>query len=118
MILSPHSAADLGICRYEMLINVLEGGVVVELGCVLLTPAATQVVDDITKFPGAEWFPGARLNFAENLLRFSDDHPAYIYQVGIALARSTHFVVLVLCLAGFISSLSVFRVTVAAKARP
>ena len=28
--------------------------------------------------PGAEWFPGARLNFAENLLRFSDDQPALI----------------------------------------
>src|SRR5688572_2077895 len=26
-----------------------------------------QVVDDLGKFPGAKWFPGARLNFAENL---------------------------------------------------
>ena len=26
----------------------------------------------------AEWFPGARLNFAENLLRFDDDQPALI----------------------------------------
>ncbi|WP_226648370.1 acetoacetate--CoA ligase [Microbulbifer variabilis] len=28
--------------------------------------------------PGAEWFPGARLNFAENLLRFRDDKPALV----------------------------------------
>ena len=28
--------------------------------------------------PGAEWFPGARLNFAENLLRRTDDTPAVI----------------------------------------
>ena len=28
-----------------------------------------KVVDNINKFPGAEWFLGARLNFAENLLR-------------------------------------------------
>jgi acetoacetyl-CoA synthetase len=28
--------------------------------------------------PGAEWFPGARLNFAENLLRRADDSPAII----------------------------------------
>ena len=28
--------------------------------------------------PGTEWFPGARLNFAENLLRRSDDTPAII----------------------------------------
>ncbi|MEM4495017.1 MAG: acetoacetate--CoA ligase [Candidatus Caldarchaeum sp.] len=27
------------------------------------------VVDDLSKFPGARWFVGARLNFAENLLR-------------------------------------------------
>src|SRR5512139_2309284 len=25
------------------------------------------VVADLSKFPGTEWFPGARLNFAENL---------------------------------------------------
>ena len=28
--------------------------------------------------PGARWFEGARLNFAENLLRHRDDHPAII----------------------------------------
>jgi acetoacetyl-CoA synthetase len=39
-----------------------------------------QVVDDLKKFPGAAWFPGARLNFAENLLRFRDDRPAFIFR--------------------------------------
>jgi len=39
-----------------------------------------KVVDDLTKFPGAEWFPGARLNFAENLLRYRDDHTAFIFR--------------------------------------
>lgn len=38
----------------------------------------TSVVDDIDKMPGAKWFPGARLNFAQNLLRFRDDSVAYI----------------------------------------
>ena len=28
---------------------------------------------------GPRWFPGARLNFAENLLRYSDDHPALVF---------------------------------------
>jgi acetoacetyl-CoA synthetase len=28
---------------------------------------------------GPRWFPGARLNFAENLLRFEDGHPAVIF---------------------------------------
>jgi acetoacetyl-CoA synthetase len=28
---------------------------------------------------GPRWFPGARLNFAENLLRFEDEHPAVVF---------------------------------------
>ncbi|MBI5842981.1 MAG: acetoacetate--CoA ligase [Chloroflexi bacterium] len=38
------------------------------------------VADDLTKFPGVKWFPGARLNFAENLLRYRDDQPAFIFR--------------------------------------
>ena len=36
---------------------------------------ATTVVDDVGKMPGAEWFPGMRLNFAENLLRHARSTP-------------------------------------------
>ena len=39
-----------------------------------------QVVDDPAKMPGTRWFTGAELNFAENLLRFRDDHNALIFQ--------------------------------------
>ena len=39
-----------------------------------------QVVDDINKMPGARWFEGARLNFAENLLRYRDDHIALSFK--------------------------------------
>jgi acetoacetyl-CoA synthetase len=39
----------------------------------------TQVVDDLDKMPGAKWFQGALLNFAENLLRFRDDQTALIF---------------------------------------
>jgi len=39
-----------------------------------------QVVKDLTKFPGAKWFPGARLNFAENLLGYRDDQLAFIFK--------------------------------------
>jgi acetoacetyl-CoA synthetase len=28
---------------------------------------------------GPRWFPGVRLNFAENLLRYADDHPAIVF---------------------------------------
>jgi acetoacetyl-CoA synthetase len=37
-----------------------------------------KVIDDIGKFPGAKWFPGARLNFAENLLRHRDESVALV----------------------------------------
>jgi acetoacetyl-CoA synthetase len=39
-----------------------------------------EVVDDPKKMPGARWFSGARLNFAENLLQRRDDHPAIIFR--------------------------------------
>ena len=38
------------------------------------------VADDLSKFPGAKWFIGARLNFAQNLLRHQDDRPALIFR--------------------------------------
>ncbi|MAS40569.1 MAG: acetoacetate--CoA ligase [Porticoccaceae bacterium] len=37
-----------------------------------------QVLAHPERFPGAHWFPGARLNFAENLLRRRDDGIALI----------------------------------------
>ncbi|HID30920.1 MAG TPA: acetoacetate--CoA ligase, partial [Desulfobacterales bacterium] len=40
----------------------------------------TEVVDDLTKMPGAKWFSGAQLNFAENLLRYRDDQVALIFK--------------------------------------
>jgi acetoacetyl-CoA synthetase len=39
-----------------------------------------EVIDDVTKMPGAKWFTGARLNFAENLLRYRDDRVALIFK--------------------------------------
>jgi len=38
-----------------------------------------RAVEDLEQMPGARWFPGARLNFAENLLRFRDDQIALIF---------------------------------------
>jgi len=37
-----------------------------------------NVLVDGDKMPGAKWFTGARLNFAENLLRYRDARPAII----------------------------------------
>jgi acetoacetyl-CoA synthetase len=39
-----------------------------------------QIVDDLKRFPGAKWFTGAKLNFAENLLRYRDDRLAFIFR--------------------------------------
>ena len=37
-----------------------------------------EVLIDEDKFPGAKWFTGSQLNFAENLLRFRDDRIAIV----------------------------------------
>ena len=37
-----------------------------------------QTVINLDQFPGARWFPGATLNFAENLLRYRDDRLALV----------------------------------------
>jgi acetoacetyl-CoA synthetase len=39
-----------------------------------------QIIDNLSKMPGAKWFSGARLNFAENLLRYRDDQTALIFK--------------------------------------
>ena len=47
------------------------GGVIGEMGA--------AVVVDREKMPGAKWFPEARLNFAENLLRRRDESDALVF---------------------------------------
>ena len=49
------------------------GGVIASRGC-------DDVLVDGDKMPGARWFTGARLNYAENLLRRRDDAPAMIFR--------------------------------------
>ena len=39
-----------------------------------------QIIDDVGKMPGAKWFSGSLLNFAENLLRYRDDRPALVFR--------------------------------------
>ncbi|MFX1241875.1 MAG: acetoacetate--CoA ligase [Promethearchaeota archaeon] len=39
-----------------------------------------KVVEDLSVFPGTKWFPGAKLNFAENLLKYKDKQLAFIFQ--------------------------------------
>jgi acetoacetyl-CoA synthetase len=51
------------------------------LGDVRCSRPATATLEDAEEMPGARWFAGARLNFAENLLRRGDDDsPALIFR--------------------------------------
>ncbi len=49
-------------------------------GEVIASTPCKKVVDDTAKMPGAKWFEGARLNFAENLLRYRDDRIAVSFK--------------------------------------
>ena len=49
-------------------------------GEVIHSRSYNKVVDDPNKMPGARWFEGARLNFAENLLRYRDDRIALSFK--------------------------------------
>ena len=50
-----------------------------DLGEVKASRKADAVLADGERMPGARWFAGARLNFAENLLRRDDDTPALVF---------------------------------------
>ncbi len=48
-----------------------------EYSDIIHSKSYNKVLDEL-KMPGAKWFIGSKLNFAENLLRFKDDHTAII----------------------------------------
>lgn len=47
-----------------------------------------RVIDDSARMPGAKWFSGASLNFAENLLRYRDEQTALIFRGENAVRRT------------------------------
>jgi acetoacetyl-CoA synthetase len=51
-----------------------------DFGGIIASKKYDRVVEDLTIFPGTKWFPGAKLNFAENLLKYKDDKFAFIFQ--------------------------------------
>ncbi len=48
--------------------------------CEIIGTPGTRVLEDADQMPGARWFPDARLNFAENLLRRRDDETAILFR--------------------------------------
>ncbi|SIQ27782.1 acetoacetate--CoA ligase [Marinobacterium stanieri] len=47
---------------------------------VIASHKGDRVLEHPDRMPGARWYPEARLNFAENLLRYGDDKPAVIFR--------------------------------------
>lgn len=71
---------------------------------------ANEILAHPDRMPGALWFPGAELNFAENLLRYRDDHPALKFWGESSIRRSLSYRELfedVAQLASFMRSLGV-----------
>jgi len=61
---------------------------------VIYSQPYTQIVDDTKKLPGAKWFTGAKLNYAENLLRYRDNKTALIFKGENQLVRKITYEVL------------------------
>jgi acetoacetyl-CoA synthetase len=50
-----------------------------DFGKVIASNRGSRVLADGNRMPGAKWFPEARLNFAQNLLRTRDDSDAIVF---------------------------------------
>ena len=55
--------------------------------CGVIGDRGERVVVDFDRLPGARWYPDARLNYAENLLRRRDDGPALLFRAEDRLRR-------------------------------
>ena len=62
-----------------------------DFGGVVANRESERVLVDADRFPGAHWFPDARLNFAENLLRRRDDAIAIVSLLENGERRSLSF---------------------------
>ncbi|MEM1411482.1 MAG: AMP-binding protein, partial [Pseudomonadota bacterium] len=59
--------------------------------CGVVGEPGTPVLEHAERMPGAQFFPEARLNFAENLLRYRDDQPAIVFRNESGLAREMSY---------------------------
>jgi acetoacetyl-CoA synthetase len=51
-----------------------------DFGGIIASQPYEEVLQDSPSMIGAKWFQGARLNFAQNLLRYRDDHVAMVFK--------------------------------------
>ena len=59
--------------------------------CEVIGDKGERVLVDADRMPGAQWFPDARLNYAENQLRRRDDAPALLFRGENKVRRSLTF---------------------------
>ena len=109
---SPERAADANLTRFAALVRERHGvnvgdyaalhrwsiddraafwAAVWEYGAVVGDRSDGPVLVDGDRMPGAKWFPGARLNFAENLLRRRDDAPGIVFRGEDRVRRTLSF---------------------------
>ncbi len=67
--------------------------------------AGSRSVEHFEHMPGAQWFPDARLNFAENLLRYRDDREALVFRSETGLKGTLSYRQLYQQVAGVASAL-------------
>ncbi len=80
-----------------------------EFGGVIGT-AGSRSVEHFERMPGARWFPDARLNFAENLLRYRDDAEALVFTSETGVSSVLTYRQLYRQVAGLASSLRAFGI--------
>ncbi|MFX0044052.1 MAG: AMP-binding protein, partial [Candidatus Hodarchaeota archaeon] len=72
---------------------------------IIASKSYDKIVDDLSVFPGTKWFPGARLNFAENLLKYKDDQLAFIFQGETNVSKKITYIELYKTVARLVISL-------------
>jgi len=72
--------------------------------------AGNRTVENFDRMPGAQWFPDASLNFAENLLRYRDDREALVFKSETGLSNSLSYRQLYQQVAGVASALRVMGI--------
>ncbi|MCK4688577.1 MAG: AMP-binding protein, partial [Candidatus Lokiarchaeota archaeon] len=83
-----------------------------EFGGIISSNPYNKVIDDLNHFPGAKWFEGSLLNFAENLLKYKDDQLAFIFQGETKVSKKITYAELNKTVARLAKSLKEIGITV------
>jgi acetoacetyl-CoA synthetase len=78
--------------------------------CDIIGEAGDTTLVDGERMPGAKWFPNARLNFAENLLRRRDENTAIVFRSESGPRRELSFAELTDAVARFAQALVGFGI--------